>query len=231
MNPDLSLNLGERFATLEERQKRALLYAGTVANTLVVLLLVFAVLSNRTPTRVWLFPVVWFAVGTWALVRTSPTPSSQGTKRAAGAIAVGYFAVLAFVGGLVGPAGPVAAGLTVQVTQLPPGWNPSILYAGETLRVALVPYTAFGYAVLSYLVYATAVEARGAVAGGLLGLFSCVSCTLPVVASLVGGFVGGGAALAAAASTQSYGIGTAVFVVTVLLLSLRPGFDWLRQRL
>jgi hypothetical protein len=227
----LNLDLETRFTALDDRRKRALLYAGTVANTLVVLLLIFAVLSNRTPTRVWLFPVVWFAVGTWALVRTSPTPSSRATKRAAGAISVGYFAVLAFVGGLVGPAGPVEAGLTVQFTQLPPGWNPSILYAGEMVRVALVPYTAFGYAVLSYLVYATAVEARGAVAGGLLGLFSCVSCTLPVVASLIGGVVGGGTALAAAASAQSYGVGTAVFVVTVFLLSLRPGFDWLRQRL
>jgi hypothetical protein len=225
------MNLGERFAGLDDRRKRALLYAGVVANTLFVLVLLFAVLSDRTPTQVWLFPIIWFAVGTWALVRTSPTPSNPRTKRVAGAIAVGYFAILAVVGGLVGLAGPVTTGLTIQVTQLPPGWNPSILYAGETVRIAIVPYTAFGYAVLSYLVYATAVEARGAVAGGLLGLFSCVSCTLPVIASLVGGLVGGGAALASAATAQSYGLSTAVFVVTVLLLSVRPGFEWLRQRL
>jgi hypothetical protein len=225
------MNLGDRLAGLDDRRKRALLYAGIVANTLVVLVLLFAVLSGRTPTRVWLFPVVWFAVGTWALVRTSPTPADRRTKRVAGAIAVGYFAVLAVVGGLVGLAGPVTTGLTVQVTELPPGWNPSILYAGDTVRLAIVPYTAFGYAVLSYLVYATAVEARSAVAGGLLGLFSCVSCTLPVIASLVGGLVGGGAALASAATAQSYGLSTVVFVTTVLLLSVRPGFEWLRQRL
>jgi hypothetical protein len=225
------MNLGDRLAGLDDRRKRALLYAGIVANTLVVLVLLFAVLSGRTPTRVWLFPVVWFAVGTWALVRTSPTPAGRRTKRVAGAIAVGYFAVLSVVGGLVGLAGPVTTGLTIQVTELPPGWNPSILYAGDTVRLAIVPYTAFGYAVLSYLVYATAVEARSAVAGGLLGLFSCVSCTLPVIASLVGGLVGGGAALASAATAQSYGLSTVVFVTTVLLLSVRPGFEWLRQRL
>lgn len=225
------MNLGERLAGLDDRRKRALLYAGVVANSLFVLVLLFAVLSDRTPTQIWLFPIVWFAVGTWALVRTSPNPVDSRTKRVAGVIAVGYFAVLAVVGGLVGLAGPVTTGLTIQVTQLPPGWNPSILYAGETVRIAIVPYTAFGYAVLSYLVYATAVEARGAVAGGLLGLFSCVSCTLPVIASLVGGLVGGGAALASAATAQSYGLSTVVFVVTVLLLSVRPGFEWLRQRL
>ncbi|WP_336136808.1 DUF7546 family protein [Natronomonas amylolytica] len=225
------MNFGDRLTGLDDRRKRALLYAGIVANTLVVLVLLFAVLSDRTPTRVWLFPVVWFAVGTWALVRTSPTPAGRRTKRVAGAIAVAYFAVLTVVGGLVGLSGPVTTGLTIQVAELPPGWNPSVLYAGDTLRLAIVPYTAFGYAVLSYLVYATAVEARGAVAGGLLGLFSCVSCTLPVIASLVGGLVGGGAALASAATAQSYGLSTVVFVVTVVLLSVRPGFEWLRQRL
>ncbi|MFT4885096.1 MAG: CHASE2 domain-containing sensor protein, partial [Natronomonas sp.] len=104
------MNLGERFAGLDDRRKRALLYAGVVANTLFVLVLLFAVLSDRTPTQVWLFPIIWFAVGTWALVRTSPTPSNPRTKRVAGAIAVGYFAILAVVGGLVGLAGPVTTG-------------------------------------------------------------------------------------------------------------------------
>jgi hypothetical protein len=227
----MTTNVRSRLTDLGERQQRALLYAGTVANTLVVVLLAYAVFSNRTPTRYWLFPVVWFAVGTWALVRTSPAPADRRTKRVAAAVSVGYFAVLAVAGGLAGLAGPVATGLTVQVTELPPGWNPAVIYVGESLRVSLIPYSTFGYGVLSYLVYATALEARGAVAGGLLGLFSCVSCTLPVIASLVGGFVGGGAALAAAATTQTYGVGTLVFVVTVGLLSMRPGFDWLRQRL
>ena len=91
------------------------------------------------------------------------------------------------------------------------------------MRVALVPFTAFGYAVLSYLVYLTAIDARSVLAGGVLGLFSCVSCTLPVVASLLGGFVGGGGALAAAASATTYAAGTAVFVVTVVLMTVRPG--------
>jgi hypothetical protein len=219
-----------RLRALDGDARRALLYAAVVANTLLLLSLLYAVVSGRPVTILLAYPLAWFAVGTWALVRTSPPPTDRRTRAAAAAIAGGYFLLLSFVGGLVGLSGDVATGLTVQFGELPPGWNPAVLYAGGTFRVALVPYTAFGYAVLSYLVYATVVEARGAVADGLLGLFSCVSCTLPVVTSVLGGFVGGAGALTAAASALTYGAGTVVFVVTVLLLSVRPGTEWLRGR-
>jgi hypothetical protein len=219
----------QRVRGVDEGDWRPLLYAAVVANTLVVVLLLYALFSGRPVTSLWAYPVIWFAVGTWALLRTTPTPTDRRTKHIAAAIAGGYFLLLAFVGGLFGPSPGVATGLTIQVTSLPPGWNPAVLYAGDALQVALIPYTVFGYAVLSYLVYATAVEAKSAVAGGLLGLFSCVSCTLPVLASVVGGFVGGAGALTVAASSLSYGVGTAVFVVTVLLLSVRPGLGWVRR--
>ena len=179
---------------------RTLVYTATVANTLLLSTLLYAALSDRSPTPYWAFPVVWATVGTWAALRTPRPPAPTRTRLVAGVVAGGYFLVLAAAGGLVGP-------------------------GGELLRVAVVPYTAFGYAVLSYLVYLTAVEAKSAVAGGVLGLFSCVSCTLPVIASVVGGFVGGGTALVAAASAQTYALGTAVFVVTALLLTLRPGLS------
>lgn len=206
-----------------------LVYAAVVGNTVLLALLLYAVVGGRTPTRYWLIPPVWFVVGSWALVRTSPAPSSRRSRLAAGTVAGLYFLVLGVAGGLFGPAGGPTTGLTVQIVELPPGWNPALLYGGASVRLALVPFTTFGYLVLAYLVYATALEAKGAVAGGLLGVFSCVSCTLPVVASLVGGFVGGGAALAAAASGQTYVLGTLVFVVTVLLLTYRPGMERLGQ--
>ena len=221
----------ERIGTLDDGERRTLVYTAAVANTMVLALLLYALSTGRSPTTFWLFPAVWITTATWALVRTSPTSATFRTKLTAGTIAVGYFLVLAFVGGLFGPSGEVATGLTVQFTDLPPGWNPAILYSGSTVQFAVVPFTALGYATLSYLVYVTAIEAKNAVAGGVLGLFSCVSCTLPVIASVLGGFVGGGAALAAAASAQTYALGTVVFVITVGLLSYRPGLGWLRQRL
>jgi hypothetical protein len=204
---------------------RTLVYTAAVANTLLLSTLLYAALSGRSPTPYWAFPVVWVTVGTWAALRMPRPPAPTRTRLVAGAVAGGYFLVLAAAGGLVGPGGEPAPGLSVQLIELPPGWNPAVFYGGELLRVAVVPYMAFGYAVLSYLVYLTAVEARSAVAGGVLGLFSCVSCTLPVIASVAGGFVGGGTALVAAASAQTYALGTVVFVVTALLLTLRPGLS------
>jgi len=44
-----------------------------------------------------------------------------------------------------------------------------------------------------------------------------------VIAPVLTGLVGGGAALSAAASGQSYAMSTVVFVVTVALLYWRPG--------
>lgn len=224
-------NAVERFRSLPPDRQRRLVYTVVVGNTLVLFLLLYAVTAERSPTALWAVPVVWLTAGTWALLRVSPAPADRRTKLLAGAIAAGYFAVLAFVGGLVAPAGEVAVGLTLQVTELPPGWNPALLYSGATIQVALVPFTAFGYLTLAYLVYATALEAKSAVAGGVLGMFSCVSCTLPVLASLIGGVLGGGTALLAAASAQTYALGTVAFLLTVGLLTYRPGLERFHERL
>ena len=219
-----------RFRALDDDGQRTVVYTVATANTLVLLSLLYAYFANSTPTAYWAFPVIWLTAAAWAVLRTDPAPAERRTKLAAGAIAGGYFLVLGFVGGLFGPATGPVTGLTVQFTQLPPGWNPAFLYGGEVVQFAFVPFTTVGYAVLSYLVYATAIEAETAVAGGVLGLFSCVSCTLPVIASLLSGIVGGGAALAAAASAQTYALGTVVYVITVGLLVYRPGLDFFRTR-
>jgi cytochrome c biogenesis protein CcdA len=57
---------------------------------------------------------------------------------------------------------------------------------------------------------------------GILGLLSCVSCSWPILATLVTGVAGSGTAIAGAAYAQSYGLSTVVFVVTVGLLYWRP---------
>ena len=209
--------------SLEADDRRALVYTAAVANTFLLVLLVYALVADRRPTAYWAFPVVWVTVGAWALLWTSRPPAATRTRLLAGTLAGVYLLVLAVAGGVVGPGGTPTTGLSVELTQLPPGWGPTLLYGGETVRVALVPFTTFGYAVLSYLVYLTAIDARSVLAGGVIGLFSCVSCTLPVVASILGGFVGGGTVLAAAASTTTYAAGTAVFVVTVVLMTVQPG--------
>jgi hypothetical protein len=206
------------------RPSRSTLLWGAVlvaAELLALLLYVAQPTVVPTAIRYYVYPFVWIDVGLWALVRTDPPAASRRRRSAAGAFAVGYFAVLAYAGGLVGPGlGAMATGL--RIAPLPPGIGPALIYGGEALRLTLLPYKIVGYAALAVLVYATALDVAGSAIGGVLGLFSCVSCTWPVLASLVGGVAGGSSAAASAALSGSYGLSTVIFVVTVALLYWRP---------
>jgi hypothetical protein len=200
-----------------------LLWGALLVNAELLALLLYLAQPDVTPTaiRYYVYPFVWINVGLWAFVRVTPPSASRRRRLVAGALAVGYFLVLSFVGGLVGPGlGAMATGL--RIAPLPPGSGPALIYGGESLRLVLIPYKLVGYAALASLVYATALDVAGSAVGGVLGLFSCVSCTWPVLASLVGGVAGGSSAVAGVALSSSYGLSTAVFVLTVALLYWRP---------
>nr|WP_284013344.1 hypothetical protein [Halobaculum sp. DT92] len=91
-----------------------------------------------------------------------------------------------------------------------------------------MPAKLLGYAALAYLLYGTVVDATSAGVAGLLGLFSCVSCSLPILVGAATAVVGGGGFVVAAVGGIGYGPSTLVFCVTVALLWWRPGFDLLR---
>lgn len=171
--------------------------------------------------RYVLYPFVWINVGLWALWRTTPAPAPPRRRYLSGALAIGYFLVLAYVGGLVGPAThhTVAPSLALGT---PPGFSPALLYDGSLLKLTVIPYKLVGYLALAYLVYATIIDAAGSAITGVLGLFSCISCTWPIVAALVTGTIGGGAAIASAVYAGGYDLSVAVFAVTVGLLYWRP---------
>ena len=164
--------------------------------------------------RYLLYPFVWVNVALVAVVRTHPAGGSRRARGAGAAVALCYLAALSVTAGVVTESA-MAAGARVVWT-LPPGWGPTLLVHGAGLRVALIPYEVAGYAGLGYLIYTTAVEARSVV-GGAVGLVSCVGCTLPVAASLVGALVGGSVAFGAA--SWAYDLSTAAYVVAVVLLS------------
>lgn len=168
-------------------------------------------------------PFVWLNVAGWAVYHTTPARASARKRRVAAVIAGGYFLLLAYFGGVValGNASHTGA-LSVSLFNLPPGWSPSIIYTGQLLHLVVLPYKVLGYVALAYLVYATALDAAGALVGGVVGVFSCVSCSFPLIAGVLTGIVGGGSALATATAQSSYLISTVVFVVTVGLLYWQP---------
>jgi hypothetical protein len=188
----------------------------------VYLLLVPGLPTDPTFYGYLLVPFVWINAALWGLARTDVPGASLRRRAFAGAVGLGYLLVLGYAGGLYGAgAGAAATGFRLSLA-FPPGWSPAAVYSGADLRVVVLPFKLFGYAVLAYLVYATVLETAGGLVAGVVGLFSCVSCTLPVIAAALSGLVGGAGALAVAASAQSYGLSTAVFVLTVLLLTWRP---------
>jgi hypothetical protein len=200
-------------------------YGSALLGAELVALLAYLAVSNVTllTPRYALYGLLWINVGLWVLWRTDVGPTSSRTRRRAAAVAVVYFAALAVAGGLVGPASPVGA-TGFRIAWLPPGWGPALLYGGTTVNLVLMPARVVGYVALTYLVYATVVDAAGAAVSGIVGLLSCVSCSWPILASVATGLLGSGSALAAATTTLSYDLSTGVFLLTVALLYWRPGF-------
>jgi len=212
---------------------RSLALWAVVLNTELLLVMLYLLLVQGAATEPFLlaFPFVWLNVAAWVLLRVRPAPAGDRRRYAAATVAVGYGLLLGYVGGVFGLGGS-GAGLRV-VLAAPPGFAPSVVYSGTNLGVVVTPWKVAGYLALSYLVYVTVVDASGGVAGGVLGLFSCVSCVLPILASVVGGAIGAGGALYQVALAQSYGLSTVVFLVSVGLLYAVHRFDvtmtgWLR---
>lgn len=208
-------------------ETETIVWAAIVLNVEALALVLYAIMSDGRlvslgAIRYWVYPLVWINVGIWAIVRTRPTPTSTRHRRIGLVLAVGYFAVLAYVGGLVGgPTPGPATGFSLHM-ELPPGWGPAVFYSSSLFTVTILPFKAIGYLALAYLVYATVLDAAGSAVTGILGLLSCVSCSWPVLATIITGVFGSGTAIAGAVYSQSYGLSTVVFVVTVGLLYWRP---------
>jgi hypothetical protein len=199
-----------------------LLYGAILANTLVLLAVAYMLLSGVTDPepRYVVYGLLWLFVGIAVLVTADPAPTDDRTRRRAAAVGVCYFAALAVAGGLL-TLSDAGASWGVRLVPLPPGWGPAPVVTTPYVVVGIVPARVVGYLALSYLVYATVIDAVSSAVSGLLGLLSCVSCTWPVIASVATGVVGGSAA-ASVALGFSYDLSTAVFLVTVALLYWRP---------
>jgi len=204
---------------------RSLVTWAAVLNAEVILILGYVVNTAEPATDPFLllFPFIWLNIAGLVFLRVRPELTDRRRTLVGAVVALGYLLVLGYVGGVYGTGGQ-ATGLRL-VTQAPPGFSPTVVFSGATLSVVLIPWKIAGYLALSYLVFVTVLDASGGALGGFLGLFSCVSCVLPIIASILGGFVGVGATLSQAALSQSYGLSTAVFVVSVGLLYGVHRFD------
>lgn len=213
------------FRALPERfrpRTSTLLYGGLIVNTELVVLLLYHLFADVQVDSVLavVYPFIWIDVALWAIIRTKPAARTKRHRYLAAMVAGGYLLALFVLGGLLWTANAQLP-TGVDVSMLSPGIGPVVSYNGTFVRFTLVPFLVVGYGALAYLVYATLIDAAGSALGGVLGLFSCLSCVWPLIAPI---FVGvfGSAGAATAASLQSYVTGTVIFVGTVALLYWRP---------
>ncbi|MES3161173.1 MAG: hypothetical protein PPP55_06335 [Halorubrum sp.] len=217
--------VGDRVCALVPSARRLGLIALLANVQLVAVVAYYSFLGSFPSTPVYvLYGLVWVNVGGYVLY-AAPIPDGYdfSTRRRALAIATAYFGVLAFFAGLVATGVPERA-VDTRIAWLPLGWGPAVVYASEYLTLVLVPAYLIGYAALAKLVYITVLDASGSVVAGVVGLFSCVSCTFPIIAMVGSAVFGGTGLLAATALDVSYGLSTVVFLITVALLYWRPGF-------
>lgn len=200
---------------------------GILGLQLAVIFLYIRVSTAETTFLTLIYPVIWITVGLSVILTTGPVDGTPRTKRFATGISVVYFGVLAAASGIIslgtvftGAAGP--HGIRVALATVPPGWGPAVMYSGSYLNLVLIPFELVGYIALTYLVYITIIDVSGSALTGVIGLFSCVSCTWPILGTVLAGVFGSSSVVITFATNQPYGFSTIVFVTAVGLLYWRP---------
>jgi len=199
------------------------LYWGLFLNSQLFALALYILLSpaGLSSARLVGYGLIWLNVSAWIVTNSRPDPSTPTVRRRGKLVAGGYFGLLLVAGGVVGVGiGDAATGF--RIAWLPFGFGPAALYSGALVTINLIPIYLIGYSALAYLLYVTVVDTAGSAAAGVIGLFSCVSCSWPIIAALASAVTGSGSILVASALQISYGLSTGVFVLTATLLYWRP---------
>ena len=159
------------------------------------------------------YPVVWIVTSLTAAVWIGLTVRGRPRRWRGIAIGGGYTLVIGWLTGLLGA---TTGGFPLRVHAAPPGWGPIILYDSGLLRLSIVPFKLIAYLALGYVIYALVAAHRGSIRAAAVGVFSCVSCTGPLLVAIIGAV--GGTQATTAVATAGYDIATAALVATFGLL-------------
>lgn len=185
-----------------------------------LLVLTYLAVTSATITepRYVVYTFIWINVGLFAVSRTTLADRSRRVRAVALAVTGAYLLALLTVAGIVrfGVVSPVASGTGLRVSWAVPAWGPIVIYRNAVVQFVLVPFELVGYLSVAYLLYARLLDAVAGVLSGLLGLFSCVGCTVSLLTPVVGA-TGFGAVTA-----LSWDLSTLVFLLTVALLYWAP---------
>ena len=159
------------------------------------------------------YSVVWIVTSLTAAVWIGLTVRGRPRRWRGVAIGGGYTLVIGWLTGLLGA---TTGGFPLRVHAAPPGWGPIILYDSGLLRLSIVPFKLIAYLALGYVIYALVAAHRGSIRAAAVGVFSCVSCTGPLLVAIIGAV--GGTQATTAVATAGYDIATVALVATFGLL-------------
>ena len=179
-----------------------------------------------TDPLVLLYPFLWINSSIFVLLRILPTNIPFPRKLPALFLGFLYFVALAYLSSILDPGhifhGHTISnhdfGLRVAFAPMPPGWAPSIFYSGNLVSIYALFFELIGYLSLSYLFYRSVLSFDRFALSGVIGVFSCVGCTLwPLVGTYLTSI--SGSSLHLFLSThQSYGFSTLIFITALSLL-------------
>jgi hypothetical protein len=172
--------------------------------------------TGVTQPRYLIYPFVWINVGLWAVYAGRPRVGTERHRGIGLAVAGAYYIILLAVAGNVQFL--TAAEPYASIIWATPGWGPVLNGSVPGIEVHLVPYQVIGYAGLAYLFYANVLEISRGLLSGVLGIVTCVSCSMPLWGPLLGLLGGSALGLSSLATTYAYDLGTVVFLLTVALL-------------
>ena len=172
--------------------------------------------TGVTAPRYVIYPFVWINVGLWAIVAATPVVGNRRHRLVAGAVAIAYFVLLLSISGNLTLG--VFAAPYANIMWATPGWGPVLNGVVPGLEFHLIPFEVIGYAGLTYLFYANALEISRGLLSGALGLVTCVSCSIPIWGPILGLNGGPAAGFTDVMTDLSYDIGTVIFLVTIVVL-------------
>lgn len=213
----MNLHTYDRLRSTEGRTIRVWVVVVLVEATL--LFAYFAVTSAQ-PTdeiRYLIYPFIWINTGLWTVFRSDANPGSWPHRLVAVSIAGVYLATILYLPGNVG-LGVAGTPVGLRVEMYAPGWGPMFAFTSPWLRLFLLPFEVVGYASLAYLMYVNVLDLTRGLFSGVFGLVTCIGCTAPILAPLIGVLGGPATSLTTTAFQWSYDIGTLVFLLTLGLL-------------
>lgn len=186
------------------------------AELLIVMTYLELTSTGVTKPRYLIYPFIWINIGLLAIYLGTARAGSRRHRLLGLGIAGGYYLLLLVVAGNI--SFEMGAEPALGIIWATPGWGPVLSGGFPGVDFQLIPYEVVGYAGLAYLLYVNVLDVSRGILPGILGIVTCVSCSMPLWGPILG-LVGGGAmGLSQFATTYAYDIGTAIFLVTMGLL-------------